>query len=57
MKKTTMTLSLEEYKLLRDFTNEAEAMAGSDPEMPSHADTEARFDELLIEAKRILGLS
>lgn len=52
----SLNLNTWQYDRLKEFVNVSEEFAGSDPEMPGHKNTEARFDKLLDEAKKILGM-
>lgn len=40
---------------LRALADAAETFASSDPEMPSHAETEAEFERALAAARKVLG--
>lgn len=47
-------LTEAQWQTLLDFVEVSEEFAGSDPEMPSHKETESRFDRLLEEAKKVM---
>lgn len=42
-------------KALQELADAAEDFAGSEPDMPSHADAEKRFDAALEDARQVLA--
>jgi len=49
-----MSTSTELRSVLQELADAAEDFAGSEPDMPSHAATEARFDAALEKARSVL---